>query len=69
MAAWQAHATAAEVASACGDTSAANQHRQTSRDIVLRLAASLGSVDTLRQTFLAAPAVATVLREQTSATA
>jgi len=67
--AWQAHATAAEVANACGDASAANQHRQTSRDIVLRLATSLGSDEALRQTFLSAPAVATVLRERTPATA
>jgi hypothetical protein len=69
VAAWQAHATAAEVASACGDASAADQHRQTSRDIVLRLATSLGSDEALRQTFLSAPAVTAVVRECTSSTA
>jgi len=61
--AWHAHATAAEVARASGDASAANHHQQTSRDIVLRLAASLGHDEALRQTFLSAPAVAAVVRE------
>ena len=69
VAAWQAHATAAEVANACGDASAANHHWQTSRDIVLRLATSLGSDEALRHTFLSAPAVAAVVREYTSSTA
>jgi hypothetical protein len=63
VAAWQAHATAGAVARARGDSKAATHHRETSRDIVLRLAASLGSDDALRRTFLTAPAVAAVLHE------
>ena len=64
VAAWQAHATAAAVARARGDAKAATHHRATSRDIVLRLADSLGSDDALRRTFLTAPAVAAVLHEE-----
>jgi tetratricopeptide (TPR) repeat protein len=64
VAAWQAHATAAGVARASGDTAAADRHREKSRHIVLGLAASLGPDDELRHTFLAAPAVVAVLREE-----
>jgi hypothetical protein len=64
VAGWQAHATAADVARARGDAAAATHHRQTSRDIVLRLAASLRADEALRSTFLAAPAVAAVLRDE-----
>jgi hypothetical protein len=63
VAAWQAHATAADIARARGDGRAANQHRQASRNILLSLAASLEPHEELRRTFLAAPAVAAVLRE------
>ena len=62
--AWQAHATAADIARAGGDERAANEHRQSSRDILLALAASLGPDETLRRTFLTSPAVARVLREE-----
>ena len=64
VAAWQVHATAADVTRARGDAAAATHHRETSRDIVLRLAASLGPDEALRRTFITAPAVAAVLREQ-----
>ena len=64
VAAWQAHATAAAVARVRRDAAAATHHRQASRDIVLRLAASLGADEAWRRTFLAAPAVAAVLREE-----
>ena len=68
VAGWQAHATAAEVARARGDAAAAGRHREMSRDIVLGLAASLGpDQEALRRTFLAAPAVARVLGENSLA--
>ena len=41
VAAWQVHATAAEVFEALGQTGSAQSHRKSSRDTVLRLAASL----------------------------
>ena len=63
VAAWQAHATAADVAHARGDTLAATHHRQSSREIILGLVSSLGPDDELRRTFLAAPRVAAVIRD------
>jgi hypothetical protein len=61
VAAWQVHATAAEVFDALGDTSGAHSHRKSSRDTVLRLAASLDTYEASRRTFLTSPAVARVL--------
>jgi hypothetical protein len=61
VAAWQVHATAAEVFDAFGETSSAHSHRKSSRDTVLRLAASLEPYPVSRQTFLGSPAVARVL--------
>lgn len=62
VAGWQSHATAAEVALARGDTVAATYHRETSRNIILRLAASLGpDREVLRRTFLASPSVGRIL--------
>jgi hypothetical protein len=64
VAAWQAHATAADIARARGDTPAANHHRRASRNILQGLASSLEPDEELRRTFLAAPVVASVLREE-----
>ncbi len=64
VAAWQAHATAADIARARGDAPTANHHRQASRDILLALAASLDPDHELRPTFLTAPAVVRVLRAE-----
>jgi tetratricopeptide (TPR) repeat protein len=61
VAAWQVHATAAEVSDALGDTGAAHSHRKSSRDTVLRLAASLDTYEASRRTFLTSPAVVRVL--------
>ena len=61
VAAWQVHATAAEVFEAFDDTGSAHSHRKSSRDTVLRLAASLEAYPASRQTFLSSPAVAQVL--------
>ena len=66
VAGWQVHATAAEVARARGDggAAAAVRHRETSCEIILGLADSLGPEhEALRRTFLSAPAVAGVLGE------
>lgn len=68
VAGWQAHATAAEVARARADTAAATRHSEASRDIIVRLAASLEVDPALRQTFLSARAVARVLDQRTDVT-
>ena len=61
VAAWQVHATAADIARARGDRTAA-RHQSASRDIILSLAKSLEPAEhSLRQTFLGAPAVQRVL--------
>jgi hypothetical protein len=62
VAAWQVRATAAHVAAARGDAPEADVHSQASRQIVLRLAASLGPDGDHRVIFLTAPAVTRVLR-------
>ena len=62
VAAWQVHATAADLARGRGDDAAAARHREASGEIVLGLAASLGpKEEELRRTFLAASPVAKVL--------
>jgi DNA-binding winged helix-turn-helix (wHTH) protein len=61
VAAWQVHATAAEVLQVLGETGRAQSHRKSSRDIVLRLAASLEPYPASRQTFVTSAAVARVL--------
>jgi DNA-binding winged helix-turn-helix (wHTH) protein/tetratricopeptide (TPR) repeat protein len=62
VAAWQVHATAADIARAHGDASAATRHQAQSRDIIAKLANSLTpDRHALRQTFLDSPAVARVL--------
>jgi hypothetical protein len=63
VAGWQVHATAAQLARACGDTAAATHHEETSRATVIRLAGSLDSYGDLRRTFLTAPPVAGVFAE------
>jgi hypothetical protein len=61
VAAWQVHATAADVARARGDSTAASRHRSTSRSIIDALADSFGADNRAqRQTFLDSPAVARV---------
>ena len=66
VAAWQAYATAAEVARARGDTAMANSNAARSRDIVFSLAASLEPNAGMRQTFLSAPSVRRALGESSS---
>ena len=61
VAAWQVYATAAEVFEALGEVGRASSHRKSSRDTVLRLAASLDTYEGSRLTFLTSPAVARVL--------
>lgn len=54
VAGWQAHATAAAVARARGGVVAAAHHSTQAREVIRKLAASLGPNETLRQTFLSA---------------
>ncbi|MGZ8392849.1 MAG: ATP-binding protein, partial [Gemmatimonadales bacterium] len=61
VAGWQIHATAADVFEALGETGSAHSHRMSSRDTVLRLAASFDTYEAARHTFLTSPAVARVL--------
>jgi DNA-binding winged helix-turn-helix (wHTH) protein len=61
VAAWQVHATAAEMFQALGETGRAHCHHMSSRDTVLRLAASFETYEASRRTFLTSPAVARVL--------
>lgn len=66
IAAWQVHATAADIARARNEPSAA-RHRSVSREIIRALSDSFGpDRDSLRQTFLGAPAVARVLHAGTA---
>ncbi|HEX2779340.1 MAG TPA: hypothetical protein VHM30_07565, partial [Gemmatimonadaceae bacterium] len=58
IAAWQAHATAAQVAREHDDLASMTRHRTASRAVVLDLARRLGDRDDLRHTFLASPLVA-----------
>lgn len=66
VAAWQVHATAAAVFEALGPPGSADLHRNSSRDTVLRLAASLEPYPASRQIFLTSPAVARVLDPDSS---
>ena len=68
VAAWQVYATATEVARAQGDLATSASRREKSREIIRKLAASLGANAELRHTFLAAPAVRQVVGEVVSAT-
>jgi hypothetical protein len=61
VAGWQIHATAADVFEALGETGSAHSHRMSSRNTVLRLAASFDTYEASRRTFLTSPAVARVL--------
>ena len=61
VAAWQVHATAAEICQALGESGRAQSHRDSSRNIVLKLAASLEPYEASRRTFLNSPAVARAL--------
>jgi hypothetical protein len=61
VAAWQVHATAAEVFQALRESDRARSHRESSRDTILRLAASLDTYEASRRTFLTSPAIVRVL--------
>ena len=67
VAGWRVYATAARVASAQRDRVTAAHHLEKSREIVRKLAASLGANSDLRETFLHAPAVRQVLGEMATA--
>ena len=61
LAAWRVHATAAELYRASDNIESVNHHRELSRATILKLADSLGIEESLRKTFLSAPAVRKVL--------
>jgi hypothetical protein len=61
VAGWQVHATAGEVFEVLDQSASAESHRNTSRDTILRLAASLDTYEAMRRTFLTSPAVVRVL--------
>jgi len=62
LAAWQVHAMVADVAGAAGDAASARRHREVAQDLAQRLADSLLPAATVRQAFLSAPAIRTLLR-------
>lgn len=57
IAAWQVHATAAELAEKRGEIEVAEQHASLSRSTVLRLADSLPASHPLGKAFLSAPRI------------
>ncbi len=61
LAAWQVHATAADILERLGDRESAASHRDAGRNTILRLAHSLGEHVHVRETFLSAPRVARLL--------
>jgi hypothetical protein len=61
LAAWQVHATAADVEEQSGNLESARLHRDASRTTIMQLANSLPEQEPLRKIFLSAPAVARVL--------
>jgi len=67
VAGWQAHATAADIARALGESSAAARHQSKSRNIIVKLADSFGpDGDAHRRAFLDSPLVARVLVSATN---
>jgi hypothetical protein len=63
LAAWRAHATAANIEEQLGNLQSARSHRDLSRTTILRLANSLPEHEPLRKIFLSAPAVVRVLSQ------
>jgi DNA-binding winged helix-turn-helix (wHTH) protein len=60
LAAWQVHATAAQIEEESGNLESARLHRDVSRATIMQLANSLPEQEPLRKIFLSAPAVARV---------
>ena len=61
LAAWQAHATAAQIEKESANLESTGSHRDVSRATILGLANSLPEQEPLRKIFLSAPTVARVL--------
>jgi hypothetical protein len=61
LAAWRVHATGAEISEQMGNSGLAEHHCQLSRATILKIANSLPAEEPLRQTFLSAPLVRSVL--------
>lgn len=61
LAQWRVDAAAAELHQRLGNKDLANNHRELSRDTIMRLANSLPTEDPLRHTFLSAPMIRKIL--------
>jgi DNA-binding winged helix-turn-helix (wHTH) protein len=61
VAGWQVHATAGAVFELLDQSTTAESHRNSSRDTILRLAASLDTYEAMRRTFLTSAAIVRVL--------
>ena len=61
LAAWRVHATGAQISEQMGNSGLAEHHCQLSRATILKIANSLPAEEPLRQTFLSAPLVRSVL--------
>ena len=61
LARWRVDAAAAELHQRLGNQDLANNHRELSRDTIMRLANSLPTEDPLRHTFLSAPMIRKIL--------
>ena len=61
LAIWRVHATAAALGELRGDTELAERHRELSRAMIVRIANSLPSEDSLRMTLLSAVPVTGIL--------
>jgi hypothetical protein len=67
LAHWRAHATAAVLHERTGDRELADRHLALSRETITSLANSLPADEPLRQTFLSAPLIRSVLDEPAAA--
>lgn len=62
LAAWQVHATAADIHECLMNSDGASYHREASHSIIMKLAKSLDADENLRNMFLSAPTVSRVLQ-------
>jgi DNA-binding winged helix-turn-helix (wHTH) protein len=69
LAAWRVHATAASLFATAGQDALAQKHRQAAKLSILALADSIGPEHALREKFLSAPAIISVLKEDEEACA
>jgi tetratricopeptide (TPR) repeat protein len=63
LASWRVHATAFELYQNSGNRDLAERHLALSRETIMKLANSLPTEESLRQTFLSAPIIRKILRD------